>query len=114
MTREQPIEHVHGDLALLYRLIETIAWWEGRLTTGHLMQSFGISRQQASKDINRYIIEHAPKNLTYSNSLTGYVPSKAFKPMLIDDQCQRLFSPAQPESRTRAAHRRAGSGLCPY
>lgn len=85
MKRKQSVEQVRWDLALRYRLIETIVWWEGRLTTGHLMQSFGISRQQASKDINGYINEHAPKNLTYSKSLKGYVPSKAFKPLFIDD-----------------------------
>ena len=61
MKRKQEIESVRWDLALRYRLIETVAWWEGRLTTNHLMQSFGISRQQASKDINTYINEHAPK-----------------------------------------------------
>lgn len=85
MKRKQSVEQVRWDLALRFRLIETIVWWEGRLTTGHLMQSFGISRQQASKDINGYINEHAPKNLTYSKSLKGYVPSKSFKPLFIDD-----------------------------
>ncbi|MDI3652382.1 WYL domain-containing protein, partial [Pseudomonas aeruginosa] len=55
MKRKQSIESVRWDLALRYRLIETVAWWEGRLTTNHLIQSFGISRQQASKDINSYI-----------------------------------------------------------
>ena len=54
-------------------------------TTGHLIQNFGISRQQASKDINTYITEHAPKNLTYDKQLKGYVPSKQFKPLFIDD-----------------------------
>lgn len=49
MKRKQSIESVRWDLALRYRLIETVAWWEGRLTTNHLIQSFGISRQQASK-----------------------------------------------------------------
>ncbi|MGL4318240.1 MAG: helix-turn-helix transcriptional regulator [Pseudomonas sp.] len=85
MKRKQSIEQVRWDLALRYRLIETVAWWEGRLTTGHLMQSFGISRQQASKDINTYINEHAPRNLTYDKQLKGYVPSKSFKPLFIDD-----------------------------
>ncbi|KAA0944575.1 MULTISPECIES: WYL domain-containing protein [unclassified Pseudomonas] len=85
MKRKQSIEHVRWDLALRYRLIETVAWWEGRLTTGHLIQSFGISRQQASKDINTYITEHAPRNLTYDKQLKGYVPSKQFKPRFIDD-----------------------------
>ena len=85
MKRKQSIEQVRWDLALRYRLIETVAWWEGRLTTGHLMQSFGISRQQASKDINTYINEHASKNLTYDKKIKGYVPSKAFTPLFIDD-----------------------------
>lgn len=85
MKRKQSIEQVRWDLALRYRLIETIVWWEGRLTTVHLIQSFGISRQQASKDINTYITEHAPRNLTYDKQLKGYVPSKHFKPLFIDD-----------------------------
>jgi len=85
MKRKQSIEQVRWDLALRYRLIETVVWWEGRLTTGHLIQSFGISRQQASKDINTYITEHAPRNLTYDKQLKGYVPSKLFKPLFIDD-----------------------------
>ena len=85
MKRKQSIEQVRWDLALRYRLIETVVWWEGRLTTGHLIQSFGISRQQASKDINTYITEHAPRNLTYDKQRKGYVPSKHFKPLFIDD-----------------------------
>ncbi|HKS13533.1 MAG TPA: WYL domain-containing protein [Pseudomonas sp.] len=85
MKRKQAVEQVRWDLALRYRLIETVAWWEGRLTTVHLIQSFGISRQQASKDINTYITEHAPKNLTYDKQLKGYVPSKHFKPLFIDE-----------------------------
>ncbi|MGP5440843.1 WYL domain-containing protein [Pseudomonas helleri] len=85
MKRQQDIKQVRWDLALRYRLIETVAWWEGRLTTVHLIQSFGISRQQASKDINTYITEHAPRNLTYDKQLKGYVPSKHFKPLFIDD-----------------------------
>lgn len=85
MKRKQTMESVRWDLALRYRLIETVAWWEGRLTTGHLMQSFGISRQQASKDINSYINDHAPKNLEYDKHLKGYVPSRHFIPRFIDN-----------------------------
>ena len=62
MKRSTTPESVLWDLAVRYRLIETVAGREGRLTTQHLVQSFGISRQQASKDINTYITEHAPKN----------------------------------------------------
>jgi len=68
------------DLLLRYRLIEIIALWEGRLTTNHLTESFGIGRQQASKDINTYISDIAPGNLMYDKTLKGYVPSESFKP----------------------------------
>lgn len=84
MKRSPPSSNVRWDLAQRYRLIETVAWWEGRLTTGHLMQSYGISRQQASKDINSYITEHAPENLVYDRKAKGYVPANGFTPRFID------------------------------
>ncbi|PAO91101.1 WYL domain-containing protein [Stutzerimonas stutzeri] len=40
---------------------------------------------QASKDINSYIAEYAPKNLEYDKHLKGYVPSRHFRPLFIDD-----------------------------
>ena len=73
---------VRFDLLLRYRLIEVVAYWEGRLTTNHLVNSFGIGRQQASKDINTYLNEIAPNNLVYNKHLKGYEPSKQFTPKL--------------------------------
>lgn len=70
------------DLLLRYRLIEIIAQWEGRLTTNHLCNSFGIGRQQASKDINAYITDIGPGNLEYDRQLRGYKPTPQFKPVL--------------------------------
>jgi len=103
MKLTQSVEQVRWDLALRYRLIETVAWWEGRLTTVHLIQSFGISRQQASKDINTYITEHAPKNLTYDKQLKGYVPSKQFKPLFIDDSASAYLHLLN-QTHSRAPH----------
>jgi len=68
------------DLLLRYRYIETIALWEGRLTTRHLCDTFGIGRQQASKDINNYLREVGPGNLEYDKFLKGYKPSAGFEP----------------------------------
>ncbi|MDA9368078.1 WYL domain-containing protein [Flavobacteriaceae bacterium] len=65
-----------------YRFIEVIALWEGRLTTRHLCDTFGIGRQQASKDINVYIREIAPDNLHYDKYIKGYVPTKGFLPQV--------------------------------
>lgn len=92
MKRKQSLSQVRWDLALRYRLIETVAWWEGRLTTNHLMQSFGISRQQASKDINTYLADYAPRNLTYDRSQKGYVPGKSFRPLFIDGSASAYLS----------------------
>jgi len=90
MKRKQSIEQVRWDLALRYRLIETVAWWEGRLTTGHLIQSVGSKSRQAANDINMHITEHAPQNLTHDKKITGYVPSKTFQPLFIGDESQAL------------------------
>ncbi len=68
------------DQLLRFRLIEIISYWEGRLTSKHLINAFGIGRQQASKDINNYK-KSCPKNLDYDLQLKGYVPTKSFKPL---------------------------------
>lgn len=70
------------DLLQRYRLIEIVALWEGKLNAGHLVEHFGIGRQQASKDINTYLKEIAQGNLTYNSSLKGYEPSDEFKPTI--------------------------------
>lgn len=70
---------IRYDLYLRYRLIEIVAFWEGRLTTGHLMHAFGISRQQASKVISSYK-KVAPGNLVYLPSNKGYRATSNFQP----------------------------------
>ncbi|MEZ9648973.1 helix-turn-helix transcriptional regulator [Vibrio lentus] len=71
---------IRWDLLFRYRMIEIISLWEGRLTTNHLIKSFGIGRQQASKDINTYLTDIAPENLVYDKQLKGYKPSDSFSP----------------------------------
>jgi len=75
---------IRWDLLLRYRFIETIALWEGRLTTRHLCDTFGIGRQQASKDINNYIREIGPGNLEYDKYLKGYKPTADFTPQVTE------------------------------
>lgn len=77
---------IRWDLLLRYRLIETVAYWEGRLTTNHICHGFGIGRQQASKDINTYLRELAPGNLVYDRHLKGYVPAPDFQPVVTSGQ----------------------------
>jgi predicted DNA-binding transcriptional regulator YafY len=80
MTKQQWPQR--WDLLLRYRLIEIIALWEGRLTTNHLCNTFGIGRQQASGDINNYIRDIAPGNLEYDRTLKGYRPTPEFTPQV--------------------------------
>ena len=68
------------DLLQRYRLIEIVSLWEGKLNAGHLIEHFGIGRQQASKDINTYLTQVAPGNLVYNASRKGYEPSESFNP----------------------------------
>lgn len=114
MKRKQSIASVRWDLALRYRLIETIALWEGRLTTGHLMQSFGISRQQASKDINSYLADYAPGNLDYDKHIKGYVPSRRFSPLFIDGSASAYLHLLNQNSERGTTHRRLSAGLRTY
>ena len=79
MNKEWPLR---WDLLLRYRLIEIIVFWEGRLTTNHLIDTFGIGRQQASKDINNYNNKVGVGNLVYDKFLKGYKPTPHFKPAL--------------------------------
>ncbi len=81
MGDNQPVKWpFRWDLLLRYRYIETIALWEGRLTTRHLCDTFGIGRQQASKDINTYLREVGVGNLEYDKYLKGYKPTDNFTP----------------------------------
>ena len=84
MTQDKPGNKwpIRWDLLLRYRFIETLVLWEGRLTTRHLCDTFGIGRQQASKDINNYLREIGPGNLEYDKYLKGYKPTPAFQPRL--------------------------------
>lgn len=55
--------------------------WEGTINRGELVDYFGISIQQASADLARYI-ELAPNNLAYDKNLKTYRSSDTFKPVI--------------------------------
>lgn len=62
-----------------YWLIELLAWWEGEVCTRHLSEFFQISRQQASKHLHAYQVQH-PDQLHYQPSRKRYVPDDSFTP----------------------------------
>ncbi|SEF90117.1 helix-turn-helix transcriptional regulator [Marinobacterium lutimaris] len=119
----EPNEDLKWEVLLRYRYIEIIVLWEGRLTTNHLCNTFGIKRQQASRDINQYKTL-APDNLAYDTSLKGYTPAPSFRPIfttgyvdeylnlldshsLLDGFVQRIELPSANTFVIRAPQRRA-------
>lgn len=70
------------EVLLRLRAIELLAYWEGRLVTNRLMSWFGISRQQASSDIKRYLERHNPNALYHDHRVKAYVPVGNFCPVL--------------------------------
>lgn len=79
--------------------IERQLLWERRLTTTMLMETFGISRPQAQKDIKLYQ-QLSPKALKpYQLGIPYYQPTDGFEPVLLskaDLQWQTLEEFAPP------------------
>ncbi|EGQ9854195.1 WYL domain-containing protein [Vibrio cholerae] len=72
---------IKWDQQMRFRLIEIIAQWEGRLTTNHLCDAFRIGRQQASRDINKYLNLTDREQLILDRTIRGYRPADDFKPL---------------------------------
>ena len=70
------------EVLLRMRAIELLALWEGRVITNHIVEWFGVSRQQASIDIKRYINDRNPNSMVYRPSEKGYIPRENFRPVL--------------------------------
>lgn len=64
------------------QFIEFRLFWEGHVNRGDLIDKFGISQNQASGDLNRYIAL-APDNMVYDKSGKTYVRSSSFKPLFL-------------------------------
>ncbi|WP_058615572.1 WYL domain-containing protein [Tepidimonas taiwanensis] len=62
--------------------IEFRLFWEGHVNRGDLMAAFGISINQASTDLNRYL-GMAPDNMVYDKSARAYVRGDCFEPLFL-------------------------------
>ena len=62
--------------------IEFRLYWEGRVNRGDIVDTFGVSVNQSSTDINRYI-GMAPDNLAYDKSARTYVRTGNFSPKFL-------------------------------
>jgi hypothetical protein len=71
--------------------IEFRIFWHGRINRSDLMETFGISHQQASLDLSGYA-DQWKRNLVYDKSLRSYVRGKHFKPRLITPSAEEYLS----------------------
>ncbi len=62
--------------------IEFRLFWEGHVNRIDLMSQFGVSVNQASSDLNRYI-SFAPENMVYDKSARTYARSPNFNPQFL-------------------------------
>jgi predicted DNA-binding transcriptional regulator YafY len=62
------------------QFIEFRLFWDGHVNRGDLIDKFGISQNQASGDLNRYIAL-APDNMIYDKSGKTYVRTSSFRPL---------------------------------
>lgn len=70
--------------------IEFRLFWEGHVNRGDLMEAFGVSVNQASTDLNRYI-GFAPDNMVYDKSARTYVRGSGFKPQFLEPDASRYL-----------------------
>lgn len=71
--------------------IEFRLFWEGHVNRGDLMSAFGVSVNQASTDLNRYIAM-APDNMVYDKSARTYVRGIDFSPLYLKPDASRYLS----------------------
>lgn len=71
--------------------IEFRLFWEGRVNRSDLTGAFGISVNQASIDLNRYI-GVAPDNMLYDKSVRTYIRGTLFDPLFLKPDASRYLS----------------------
>lgn len=71
--------------------IEFRLFWEGQVNRGDLMEAFGVSVNQSSTDLNRYIAM-APTNMAYDKSARTYVRGDGFSPLFLKPDASRYLA----------------------
>lgn len=77
-----------------YEFMEFRLFWQGHINRSDLMEAFGISVQQASKDFANYI-EGRKSNLTYDKRLRTYLRGKNFRPRYFQPDSAEYFAQLQ-------------------
>ena len=71
--------------------IEFRLFWEGHVNRSDLMEQFGLSVNQASADLNRYI-GFVPDNMVYDKSARTYVRGTEYDPHFLKPDASRYLA----------------------
>src|SRR5205085_4007478 len=71
--------------------IEFRLFWEGGINRADIMDRFGVSVPQASKDLSLYE-EKAPGNLVYDKKQKRYLAARGFKPVFLKPEADRYLT----------------------
>ena len=71
--------------------IEFRLFWEGHVNRSDIVETFGVSTNQASADLNRYL-GLAETNMVYDKSARTYVRSSSFKPIFHKPDAERYLT----------------------
>ena len=66
-------------------------YWEGGINRADIMEQFGVSVPQASKDLSLYE-EKAPGNLVYDKSEKRYCASENFRNVFLKPEADRYLT----------------------
>lgn len=94
MSRRITKKGMNWSVERRYEFIEFRLYWQGNINRSDLMEAFGISVQQASKDLANYI-EGRKSNLSYDKRLRTYTRSKNFKPRYFQPDAAEYFAQLQ-------------------
>jgi predicted DNA-binding transcriptional regulator YafY len=84
-------DHLKWEQRQRLTLLEATVFWSGEISTGSLVEFFGISRVQASKDLSLYQ-NLCPGNICYDKHMKRYVVDEAFKPGFMEGTtCELLL-----------------------
>lgn len=71
--------------------IEFRLFWEGHVNRGDITELFGVSVNQASTDLNRYL-GLAPENMNYDKSAKTYTRSASFNPLFLKPDASQYLT----------------------
>ena len=94
MSRFNGKKGVNWGVERRYEFIEFRLYWQGRINRSDLMEVFGISVQQASKDLSNYI-EGRKSNVSYDKRQRTYLRGRNFRSRYYQPDANDYFAQLQ-------------------